>query len=207
VRKCIVLNTLKLTSNKQRIFDGFFSEYLRVLNETLKRLPDAKSSTQLHHLTYNSIRENSFLPSDLVQEARKDVWAKRKINRIPYAKFREFLGSSCEEAGAPLQIVDAYHTSKWCPRCGAVNSGHDSKNYSLYRCRCGLVVNSDRKASLAVAVKSALERASHNVTGFAQFSGAKVPVSGLVRPHEAGKSGSVSHASSADGNPTNFSCG
>jgi transposase len=81
VRKCIVLNTLKLTSNKQRIFNDVFSQYLHVLNETLKALPNAGSSTALHHLTYRSIRETSFLPSDLVQEARKDVWAKRKTVR------------------------------------------------------------------------------------------------------------------------------
>lgn len=78
LRKCIVLNALELTSKKQDIVDRFFSEYLRVLNITLDKLPSAASSTELHHLTYSSIRETSFLPSDIVEEARKDVWARRK---------------------------------------------------------------------------------------------------------------------------------
>ena len=395
-----MLNILKLTANKQRIFNNIFSEYLRVLNETLKSLPEAGSSTQLHHLTYNRIRETSFLPSDLVQEARKDVWGKRKtvkefkrcsirlnprwfryvksergnplfkvtyepgksfvipvkidgqlecfngfvddgwafrnvsllqdgrvavvfekeypapennkrfvvgvdvgsttlaavtvydsekgrvakqlylgrdvarkqrlfqerrsslqahadngsgkakrylkrlrhkqrdyvktrsgqvakevvelakkygasvaieklgfrsrrheknrkanrkINRIPYARLKEFLASDCEQSGVLLNKVDAYHTSKWCPHCGAVNPGHSSTNYALYRCKCGLTVNSDRKASLVVAVKSALERTAQDVTKpcFVQFSSARVPVNGLVRPDAADSSSAV----------------
>ena len=109
----------------------------------------------------------------------------RKINLIPYGKLREFLSSNCEENGVPLQVVDAYHTSKWCPHCGAVNNGHHSGNYSLYKCKsCGLVANSDRKASLAVAVKSVLERKTQDLTNpvFFQISNTRVPVNGLVRP-------------------------
>jgi len=397
-----VLNTVDLTPRKQEIFDDFLAEYLRVLNETLEHLPGAKSSTQLHHLTYSGIRKTSFLPSDIVQEARKDVWAKRKtingnfkrcsirlnkrwfkfvtsnrgnpcfrityspqknfvipvkldgqtkrfnsfledgwdfdnisllrdgriavvlekefleptndrgfvigvdvgsstlaavtvfdsetfkvvkqlyfggdvakrqrrylerrsvlqthadkgsskakkylkrlrhkqrnfvktrsgqiakelvnlaksydasiaieklsirgrrrkfsrktnkkINRIPFARFREFLSSNCEQFGIPIQIVDAYHTSKWCPHCGAVNKGHDSGNYALYRCKgCGMLVNSDRKASLAIAIKSVLERTSQDVTKpcFVQISNTRVPVNGLVRPDAVGLSCAV----------------
>ncbi|GCC10942.1 hypothetical protein IPdc08_00983 [archaeon] len=77
-KKTILLNFLPLTSKKQNILDTFLAEYLRVLNLTLKQLPNAKSSTELHHLTYSDIRKTSFLPSDIVEEARKDVWAKRK---------------------------------------------------------------------------------------------------------------------------------
>ncbi len=78
LRKCIVLNNLELTSKKQDILDNFFLEYLGVLNTTLEKLPCASSSLELHHLTYSTIRKTSFLPSDIVEEARKDVWAKRK---------------------------------------------------------------------------------------------------------------------------------
>jgi len=404
LRKCVVLNTVDLTPRKQAIFDRFLNEYLRILNETLKQLPNAKSSTQLHHLTYSNIREISFLHSDIVQEARKDVWAKRKtikngfkwcsirlnerlfkpvkskrgnpcfkitysprksfaipvkldnqhqrfnsflsdgwnfsnislqwngkiavifekefpkptndrcfvvgvdigsstlaavtlfntesskvakqlyfgkdvakqqrrylerkgelqshadkgsskakkylkrlkhkqrdfvktrsgqvakeivnlakqydasiaieklsirgrkhkfgkeankkINHIPYAQLRQFLTSNCEQLSIPLQVVDAYHTSKWCPHCGAVNNGHDSENYALYRCReCGMVMNSDRKASLAIAIKSVLERTSQSLTDswFDQISNTKVPVNGLVRPNVGGSSFAVQH--------------
>jgi IS605 OrfB family transposase len=392
LKKSVLLNTLLLTPKKQVIFEAFFSEYLRVLNKTLEQLPNANSSNQLHHLTYLNIRSSSFLSSDVVQEARKDVWAKRKtvkngfrhclirlnkrwfrlvkskrgnpivkvtyspsktfaiplrldrgfqrfksflndgwnykvisllengrinmvlektfpkpvddrrfvvgvdvgsstlaavtvfdaetskverqlyfgrdvaekqrrfferrrklqsyadkgsgkakkyllrlkrkqrnfvknrsgevakqvvavaekygasvaverlsirgrkrmfrkksnreINLIPYGKLREFLSSDCEENCVLLQVGDAYHTSKWCPHCGAVNNVHYSANYSLYKCVCGLTVNSDRKASLAIAVKAVLERKTQDLTNpmFFQISSTRVPVNGLVRP-------------------------
>ena len=117
--------------------------------------------------------------------------ANRKINRIPYGKFKEFLKSNCEMLQVPLHEVDAYHTSKWCSCCGAVNRGHQSGNYALYKCKeCGMVVNSDRKASLAVAVKSVLERNSHSLTTMSSFqiSKTQVPVNGLLRPSEVGLS-------------------
>jgi IS605 OrfB family transposase len=398
VRKCIILNNLELTSKKLNIVNSFTSEYLRILNSIVDKLPEAKSSNELHHLTYSNIRKTSFLPSDIVQEARKDVWANRKkikngfkscsirlnkrwfkfiktkrgnpcfkityssrksfvipirkdkqfqrfnsflsdgwtfgnisllkygkigvalekefpkpeinqryivgidvgsstlasatvfdtksskvvkqlyfgkdvairqrryiqrratlqsladrgsnqakkklaelkhkqfnfvktrsgqiakeivnlaksydaymsieklknlngrrgqfnknankkINRIPYGKFREFIKSNCEMFQIPLYEVDAYHTSKWCSHCGAVNEGHKSGNHALYKCKeCGLIVNSDRKASLAIAIKSVLERISHDFTKstFVQISNTQAPVNGLLRPNEVG---------------------
>jgi len=81
-------------------------------------------------------------------------------------------------------VVDAYHTSKWCSHCGAVaKSGHASNNYALFRCECGQIVNSDRKASLAVAVKSLLVR-KHTPKVFFQLTSGQVPVNGLMRSNE-----------------------
>lgn len=403
VRKTILLNCLPLTAKKRDILDSFFAEYLRVLNLTFEQLPNAKSFNNLHHLTYSNIRSTSFLPSDIVQEARKDVWAKRKtvksgfkrcsirlnnrwfkffktnrgtpcfritysprktfvipikidgeydrfnnfldggwdiksisllngriavslkkdfsdpissdryvigvdvgsstlaavtvydtvackvikqlyfgrdvavrqkrfeqrraklqslayggserarkslerckrkqsnyvktrsgqvakeivnlatkynasiaieklefratkgkigkngrkkINKIPYAQLRDFLISNCEECRIFIHQIDAYHTSKWCPRCGSVNSGHSSVNYALYVCsECGMIVNSDRKASLAIAIKSALERElSQDLTNlFSQFSSAEGAVNHLFRPDDERFSSLVDH--------------
>ncbi len=399
-----MLNCLPLTAKKQHALNNFFTEYLRVLNETLKWLPEAKSSAQLHHLTYSNIRKTSFLHSAIVSEARKDVWARRKtikngfkrcfirldkslfrffetergtpcfkitysprknfvipirrdggykrfeeflkdgwkvksisllkgriavsiekqypkpsnnkryiigvdvgsstlcavtvfdshngkvvkqlyfgrdvaikqrrfeerrsklqsyadrgsekakkylkrlknkqrnfvktrsgqiakeiinlaksynasiaieklsirarkqynkkanrkIRNIPFARFRDFLVSNCERFGIPLQFVDAYHTSQWCPHCGAVNKGHHPNNHALYKCeKCGMVVNSDRKASLAIAVKSLLERTSQGLANscFVQISKRRVPVRGLVRPNVGGSSSAVQNIS------------
>ncbi|MEM3185827.1 MAG: hypothetical protein QXQ39_03995 [Conexivisphaerales archaeon] len=40
-----------------------------------------------------------------------------------------------------------------------VGNGHDGSIYSLFRCKeCGQVVNADRKASLAVAIKTLVLR-------------------------------------------------
>lgn len=114
--------------------------------------------------------------------------ARRKINRIPYRQLIEFLKSNGEMFYVPVIEVDPYHTSKWCPHCGAINCGHCSTNYSLYVCKkCKLIVNSDRKASLSVGVKSVLERTkSHKLTicKYVQISRTQVPVNGLMRPHD-----------------------
>jgi len=124
--------------------------------------------------------------------------------RIPFYRFRRILEQRCFDRNIYLDVLDSWHTSKWCSHCGAVGKGH-SANYSLFKCKCGQTVNSDRKASLAVAVKSLLERSGSNQ--FFQFSSRRVPVSGLIRPSEADKPGSVNPTLSADGKPTSFSCG
>jgi IS605 OrfB family transposase len=106
----------------------------------------------------------------------------KKAMTIPFRLFRRILEARCFDNGMTLNRVDAYHTSKWCTRCGAVGKGHDGSNYSLFRCReCGQVVNSDRKASLAVAVKAFLERSGFPNQNSFQISGKRVPVSGLIR--------------------------
>lgn len=113
--------------------------------------------------------------------------ANRKISRIPYAKFKEFLLSNCALLKVPYHKIDPYHTSKWCTHCGAVNKGHHSSNYSLYICKkCKQIVNSDRKASLAIAIKSVLKRKPQSLTNsdFIQISKTRVPVNGLLRSND-----------------------
>jgi len=134
----------------------------------------------------------------------------RQVMRIPFYTFRMNLEQRCFDKGIALNIVDSWHTSKWCPHCGAVGKGHDGANYSLFRCKeCGLVVNSDRKASLAVAVKSLLERGSspNQITSLS-LSGRRVPVNGLLRcPNAIGNNVAVQLDSQLNGKPTSFSCG
>lgn len=116
----------------------------------------------------------------------KDRKFNTKVMSLPFFKFRQILSARCFDNGITLNKVDSYHTSKWCSRCGAVGRGHDGSNYSLFRCKsCGQVVNSDRKASLAVAVKSLLERNGPPIQETFQLSGRRVPVSGLVRVSDA----------------------
>ncbi|MHB8565618.1 MAG: zinc ribbon domain-containing protein [Nitrososphaerales archaeon] len=108
----------------------------------------------------------------------------KKVLTIPSYIFRRILEARCFDNGIKLNRVDPYHTSKWCSRCGAVaKNGHDAKNYSLFRCKeCGLTMNSDRKASLAVAVKTLLERISPNAhSDMIQISNRRVQVNGLFR--------------------------
>jgi len=109
----------------------------------------------------------------------------KEVMRIPFYSFRLLLESRCFDKNITLKVVDAYHTSKWCSHCGAISKGHSS-NYALFKCKCGQIVNSDRKASLAVAVKSLLERntqaINHNL--FFQFSKRRVSVNRLLRRND-----------------------
>ncbi len=104
----------------------------------------------------------------------------KKVMTMPFGKFKQILTSRCFDKGITLDIVDAWHTSKFCNHCGAVGKGHDSRNYALFRCKkCGVVVNSDRNASKNIALKCLLERnIASNQTSF-QISNR----SGLVTAH------------------------
>jgi IS605 OrfB family transposase len=133
----------------------------------------------------------------------------RKVMAIPFFLFKMILEARCFDNGITLNRVDAYHTSKWCTRCGAVGKGRDGGNYALFRCReCGLAMNSDRKASLAVTVKTFLERNSIPNQNSFQISGKRVPVNGLIRmsPMTRGQV-AVPVLASERGKPTDFGRG
>jgi transposase len=123
----------------------------------------------------------------------------REVLRMPFNLFARNLEARCLDKSIHLGDLDAYHTSKWCSHCGAVAaSGHTSANYALFRCqKCGQEVNSDRKASLAIAVKSLLVRKEiengSRRWGFFQFTRRPVPVNGLMRSDEGAGPGAVRH--------------
>jgi len=121
----------------------------------------------------------------------------RKFNkiamRIPFYKFKQILEQRCFDNDIRLNIVDSWHTSKWCSHCGALANGHSS-NYSLFKCKCGQTVNADRKASLAIAIKSLLERGNTiNQSIYTQISKWRDYVNNLVRPNVVGNLCSENH--------------
>ncbi len=114
----------------------------------------------------------------------------RKFNKrvlaIPLHPFRRISEARCFDNSIALNRADAYHTSKWCSCCGAAGKGHDGSNHVLFRRReCGQVVNSDRNANLALAVKTLLERNGVPNQNTFQISGRRVPVNGLFRGSDA----------------------
>ena len=119
----------------------------------------------------------------------------KTVMLITFYKFKQILEQRCFDNDIRLNIVDSWHTSKWCSHCGALTNGH-SANYSLFKCKkCGQIVNSDRKASLAIAVKSLLERNSHILEPdiSIQISKRRVDVTQLLRPGAADDLRSVNH--------------
>jgi putative transposase len=79
VVKCISLNLLPPTKSKKDILETS-RQYLEAANNTLAILRSEKpsSANKLHRLSYNLIRSKYDLQAQLVQDARRDVWAKRK---------------------------------------------------------------------------------------------------------------------------------
>jgi IS605 OrfB family transposase len=113
----------------------------------------------------------------------------KEVLRIPFSLFRKNLEGRCFDKNIKAKVVDAYYTSKWCSHCGAVAKSGHSANYALFKCpKCGQTVNSDRKASLAIAIKSLLVRNENERTlshsAFFQFTNRPVPVNGLLRSDE-----------------------
>ncbi|MBI2649422.1 MAG: IS200/IS605 family element transposase accessory protein TnpB [Thaumarchaeota archaeon] len=106
----------------------------------------------------------------------------RTVMRIPFYKLKQILQARCFDNNITLNMVNPWHTSKWCSRCGAVGSRHDRANYSMFRCTaCGLLVNSDRKASVAIAVKALLERSGFTNHKTLQISHRRALVMGLMK--------------------------
>ena len=131
----------------------------------------------------------------------------REVMRIPFLAFRKNLEQRCFDKNITLNIIDAWHTSKFCNHCGAVGKGHDSSNYALFRCKeCGVVVNSDRNASKNIAIKSLLERENSPNQETFQISNRRGLVNDLNHSYEVGLPNvAVQHAYSTDGIPLTFS--
>jgi IS605 OrfB family transposase len=120
---------------------------------------------------------------DLKRFSPKGRRFNKEVLRMPILLFKTTMEARCFDKNITLTTIDPYHTSKWCTHCGAVSKGHSAGNYALFKCSCGQVVNSDRKASLAIAVKSLVVRNLHGSkqTCFFQFTTSRVPVIALLR--------------------------
>ena len=135
----------------------------------------------------------------------------KEVMRMPFLKFKEILSSRCFDKGITLNIIDSWHTSKFCSHCGAVaRNGHDGSNYALFRCKeCGVVVNSDRNASKNIAIKYLLERRDSLDRKPFQISNKEGLVNDLRKmSYETGLNQVVvQHSNHLDGKPTRFSGG
>ncbi|MCK4327746.1 MAG: transposase [Candidatus Diapherotrites archaeon] len=80
--KCLRLNLLKPSREKQRLLNELGSEYARVFTElrAIYSFAHLTSAIELHEWTYRAVRRDSFLPCQLVQEATRLVKATIKHN-------------------------------------------------------------------------------------------------------------------------------
>ena len=172
-----------LSDKNEVLYQNYFGLHIWVKRKKIMRRRSLmQSSNNLPALRRLKNREYDFVETNIGQMVRQitdlalrydaDISIEnlrrfspkgRKFNKIvmrmPFFKFREILASRCFDKNIAMNIIDSWHTSKFCSRCGAVGEGHDYRNYALFRCKeCGVVVNSDRNASRNIALKCLLER-------------------------------------------------
>lgn len=86
----------------------------------------------------------------------------RKTKRMPYAKFRVALETVAGQNGILVMTVSPKNTSKICSRCGCTGTRKDR----YFVCpQCGYEANSDRNASVNIAIRAGLNFHS-NTTKF-----------------------------------------
>ena len=178
---------------------------LRRLRTRERNFVDTNLGQIIKEITDLALRYNADISIENLKKFRpKGRKFNKIVMRMPFFKFKEILASRCFDKNITLNIVDAWHTSKFCSHCGAVGKGHSSANYALFRCKkCGVVVNSDRNASKNIALKCLLERKHITNHKIFQISNR----SGLVNAHkvmsdEVGLLNvAVQHAYQPDGKP------
>jgi len=109
----------------------------------------------------------------------------RKFNglvcRIPYAKFFSALNNICIRESIKTIKVSPRHTSQECPVCHMIDK-RNRKN-SVFKCiGCGRTLNSDRNASLNIALRAVKTVFQPNLSN--QISGSGVRVNEPVSPSE-----------------------
>jgi len=176
------------------------SEYAKKALKKLKRkehnFVKNRIGEVVRDITDMALRYNADIAiEDLHKFRPKGKRFNREVMRIPFFTFKKILEQRCFDKSIRLDVVNAWHTSKFCSRCGAIGNGHDSSNYALFRCKkCGVVVNSDRNASKNIGLKCLLERKTF------QISNRRVYVNGLVRPGDLGSHNvAVQQANQRDG--------
>jgi IS605 OrfB family transposase len=153
-------------------------ERLRKLNNKVSNMTKnavGELSKEIHNIAEKY--ESKIVMERLTRfPTNKGKKANRKISLIPFMLLRQRVIVRSVDTENPLGYVHPYHTSKWCPSCGSVNPAHNKNNYAIYRCtNCGFECNSDRKASLTIALKKFVGRDQK----WFQYPTKRVPVNAL----------------------------
>lgn len=116
------------------------------------------SNTRCYQIAHQVVRlalehDASIAIEDLkdLNESKLSRKSNRKVKRMPYAKFRTALESVAWQNGLDVVSVDPAYTSQTCSRCGE----RGSRDGLRFSCKCGMLVNSDRNASVNIAHRAA----------------------------------------------------
>lgn len=125
---------------------------------------------QVAHQIVNLAKEyNAFISIENLKhlrDARGSRKSNRKSKRMPYATFRVALETVAWENGILVKTVNPKYTSQKCSRCGNMGIREGVKFYCPV---CGYEGNSDRNASVNIAIRAGLKFHTTNMFFKAQI--------------------------------------
>jgi IS605 OrfB family transposase len=156
-----------------------------------------------HYNSVISIERLRSLSNRTKQKKKLGKKSRKKVNRMPYAIFKEALISVAHQSGIEVVAVKPHYTSQTCSPCGARKKSY--RKGSIFKCgKCGYIANADRNASVNIARKLLLERhecLAVSMSDSCQISRRDGPVNGHGWNDE-GRLGSCSqHAQSSEFKP------
>jgi len=136
------------------------SRYARQALRRLKRYETDYTRTRCYQVAHEivevAVRYNAFIAiEDLkhLNRARGNRKSNRKTKRMPYARLRLAIESVAGQNNVMVRAVNPKYTSQICSRCGM--KGNRKGPYFVCP-NCGYEANSDRNASVNIAIRAGL---------------------------------------------------
>jgi len=146
-RRNLQRNGSRAAKRKLRSIGSHQARYQRDVNHVISKRVVAKAKDTLQAIALerlDGIRER--ITARRRQRAQHSNWA--------FFQLRSFIEYKAALAGVPVILVDRYHTSQTCPKCGSVGKAN-RVSQAQFRCRsCGLAGNADHIAALNIRARA-----------------------------------------------------
>jgi IS605 OrfB family transposase len=183
------------------------SRYARQALRRLKKLERHYVATRCwqvaHEIVKLAERYNAFIAvEDLkgLKNAKGNRKGNRKAKRMPYHKFRAALESVAWQKGRLVVAVYPRGTSHICPRCGSKGL----RDKAVFHCpNCGYEANSDRGASVNIALRAGVNHPKTKGFFISQFPERNLAVNQGVLVHDGVGLRCLRHFQSSRDKPIN----
>jgi len=147
-RRNLQRNGSRAAKRKLHAISGSQARYQRNVNHVISKHVVAKAKDTLRAIALerlDGIREGITVKRRR-QRARHANWA--------FFQLRSFIEYKAALAGVPVILVDRYHTSQTCPKCGSAEKAN-RVSQAQFLCRsCGLAGNADHIAALNIRARA-----------------------------------------------------
>jgi IS605 OrfB family transposase len=108
--------------------------------------------------------------------------ANRKVNKIPYFKLFSAIKSIAIREQIEIIEVEPKNTSRTCYKCGIVRK--ENRKGAVYDCSCGHISNSDRNASVNIALRAINDHTIQTIVGSNQIPQGRMAVNPSLRSND-----------------------